>query len=596
MTATARRAPHGAHSRLGDYTVDRRILMLIAMALVCGVGGAIGAWVLLKLIALATNLVWRGQVSTGSFDFSALKPSVWMVVAPALGGIVIGLMARFGSEKIRGHGIPEAIEAILIGGSRMSAKVAVLKPLSAAVAIGTGGPFGAEGPIIVTGGAIGSLFAQRFHLSSAERKTLLAAGAAAGMTGVFGTPIAAVLLAIEVLLFEWRPRSFLPVTAAALVSAGVRPLLLGHGPMLPTGAHPDLGGIGLLLALGVGLVFGLLSCLLSTALYKVEDGFGRLKLHWMWWPALGGLGVGLGGLIDPSALGVGYNLIGDLLAGHMPPDAAGRLFLVKMVIWIIALSSGTSGGVLAPLLMLGAALGSIEGQWLPGGPGYWALIGMTAMMSGTMSAPLTGALFACELTGDFTILPVALATSAAAYAVTVMLLRRSILTEKIARRGLHLTREYGVDQFRIVRVREVMVSPVDTLPATMTVGAAVAFFTAQAPRHKSYPVVDKAGRVLGLAARAQILRWMTEDGGESRTLSEAVSDEALLSGHPDELVGELVERMVERDLGRVPVLDEDGRLVGLVTRKDLLRVHARQRALEADREAAPLFGGRMKAA
>jgi CBS domain-containing protein len=349
------------------------------------------------------------------------------------------------------------------------------------------------------------------------------------------------------------------------------------------------------MALGVGVAAGLQSGLLTTLLYRCEDAFGRLKLHWMWWPALGGVAVGLGGLFDPSALGVGYGVIGDLLAGRMPVDAAGRLLLVKAAIWIIALSSGTSGGVLAPLLMLGGALGAIEGHWLPGGAGYWALIGMAAMMSGTMRAPLTGSLFACELTGDFAALPALLAASGAAYTVTVLLLKRSILTEKIARRGLHLTREYSVDLFRLMRVRDVMATPVDTLPAAMTVKAAVGFFTDATKRHKSYPVVDEAGRVLGLAARAEILLWMTQDGPDSRTLGEAVSGQALLTGHPDELVGELVERMVERDLGRVPVLDETGRLVGLVTRKDLLRVHARQRALECDREAAPLFAGRAKA-
>jgi len=595
MTATSRRAPQSAHSRLGDFTADPRILTLIAMALVCGLGGVFGAWVLLKLIALASNLVWHGRISTVPVNFETLKPSLWMALAPAVGGIVIGLIARFGTEKIRGHGIPEAIEAILIGGSRMSAKVAVLKPLSSAIAIGTGGPFGAEGPIIMTGGAIGSLFAQRFHLSSAERKTLLVAGAVAGMTGVFGTPIAAVLLAVELLLFEWKPRSFLPVTAAVLVAAAVRPFLLGHGPLFPAAAHPDLGGTGLLLALGVGIVAGLQSGLLTTLLYKAEDAFGKLKLHWMWWPALGGLAVGVGGLFDPSALGVGYGVIGDLLAGRMPVDAAGRLLLVKAVIWIIALASGTSGGVLAPLLMLGGVLGAIEGHWLPGGAGYWALIGMAGMMSGTMRAPLTGSLFACELTGDFTALPALLAASGGAYTVTVLLLKRSILTEKIARRGLHLTREYTVDLFRIMRVRDVMAAPVDTLPAAMTVEAAVGFFTDAMKRHKSYPVVDEAGRVLGLAARAEILRWMMEDDAKDRTLGEAVLGEPMLTADPDELVGELVERMVDCDLGRIPVLDPDGRPVGLVTRKDLLRVHARQRALEADREAAPLFGARAKA-
>ena len=200
---------------LGDFTADRQTLVLIAMALVVGVAGTAAAWGLLRLIALVTNLVWFGRLSVADVSLAHATPGPWMVAAPALGGLAIGLMARFGSEKIRGHGIPEAIEAILIGGSRMSAKVAVLKPLSSAISIGTGGPFGAEGPIIMTGGALGSLFAQCFHMTSAERKTLLVAGAAAGMTAVFGTPIAALMLAVELLLFEWTPQSFIPVAAAA---------------------------------------------------------------------------------------------------------------------------------------------------------------------------------------------------------------------------------------------------------------------------------------------------------------------------------------------------------------------------------------------
>ncbi|HZZ89482.1 MAG TPA: chloride channel protein [Caulobacteraceae bacterium] len=577
---------HGA-MRLGDFTADRRMLLLTAMAVLVGAAGAAGAWVLLRLIALVSNLVWLGRIGTTAVDFGQVRPSAWIVLAPALGGLAIGLMARHGSEKIRGHGIPEAIEAILIGGARMSGKVALLKPLSSAIAIGTGGPFGAEGPIIMTGGAVGSLFAQLFHLSAAERKTLLVAGAAAGMTGVFGTPLAAVLLAVELLLFEWKPRSFLPVTVAVLIAAGVRPFLLGAGPLFHL---VDLGAptwSRLALCAVVGVVAGLQSSLLTVCLYAAEDRFGRLKLHWMWWPALGGLLVGVGGLGDPNALGVGYNVIGDLLAGRMPVGDTLRLLLVKAVIWIVALSSGTSGGVLAPLLILGGSLGAIEGHWLPGGPGFWALIGMAGMMGGTMRAPLTGALFAAELTGDFAALPAVLAASAAAYGVTVLLMKRSILTEKIARRGLHLTREYSVDPFQMMRVGEVMATGVETLPAGMPIDQAVAFFTAPEARHKSYPVVDARGVVVGLAPRAEIMRWLTEGPHEGETLGEAVSDAAMLRGGPDEAVGALVERMVERDVGRVPIVDGAGRLVGLVTRKDLLRVHAKQRAVELEREATP---------
>ena len=585
--APRRGAPDSsAHTHaLGDFTADRRLLMLVAMALVVGAAAAAGAWALLNLISLASNLIWLGRASTAPMSFAAVRPSAWMVCAPAIGGLVVGLMARFGSEKIRGHGIPEAIEAILIGGSRMSAKVALLKPLSSAVAIGSGGPFGAEGPIIMTGGALGSLFAQLFQLSAAERKTLLVAGAAAGMTGVFGTPVAAVLLAVELLLFEWKPRSFLPVVAAVIVSIACRPFLVGSGPLFPASFSPDVTTAGLLLCVGVGVIAGLQSSLLTVLLYGAEDLFPKLRLHWMWWPAIGGLAVGLGGLVDPSALGVGYDVIRHLLQGSIPTGEAERLLLVKAAIWIVALASGTSGGVLAPLLILGGTLGAIEGHWLPGGGGYWALVGMAAMMSGTMRAPLTASLFAVELTGQFDVLLPVLAASGAAYGVTVLLMKRSILTEKIARRGVHITREYSVDPFQLMRVREVMVSEVESLPASMPIDEAVDFFTAQEPRHKSYPVVDGHGVAVGMAPRAEILRWMTEGPHEGQTLGDLVSDASMVRARPDEQVGILAERMVESDVGRAPVVDDKGRLVGLVTRKDLLRVHSRQKALESERDA-----------
>ena len=578
------------HAMLGDFTADRQVLVLIAMALVVGSTGAAAAWLLLKLIALVTNLVWFGRLTTASVSLANATPGPWMVAAPALGGLIIGLMARFGSEKIRGHGIPEAIEAILIGGSRMQVKVALLKPLSSAISIGTGGPFGAEGPIIMTGGALGSLFAQCFHLTSAERKTLLVAGAAAGMTAIFGTPMAAVLLAVELLLFEWKPRSFLPVVTAAIVAAAWRPLLLGAGPLFPFTAVPDLPWWGLPASIGVGLLAGLQSGAMTKLLYGVEDLFDRLPIHWMWWPMLGGIAVGLGGLAEPRALGVGYDVIGDLLSGHMALGEAGRLLLVKSAIWIVALSYGTSGGVLAPLLILGGTAGWLEGQILPGDAGFWALLGMAAMMGGTMRSPLTGVIFAVELTGDFGALLPLLAATGAAHAVTVLLLRRSILTEKIARRGQHITREYTVDPFELLRAADVMARPVDTLPATMAVDAAVAFFTGEAPRHKSYPVVAEGGRLVGMVARADVLRWRTEAGHGADSLFDVVSDTSLHVGHPDDVVGRLADLMVATDLGRIPIVERGTqRVVGLVARKDLLRIRAAVNAEERDRSR--FFGG-----
>ena len=549
------------------------------------------AWVLLHAIALASNLVWLHTLSAQNLSLAGLKPGLWMVLAPALGGLAIGLMARFGSEKIRGHGIPEAIEAILIGGSRMQPKVAILKPLSSAISIGTGGPFGAEGPIIMTGGAIGSLFAQCFSLSAAERKTLLVAGAAAGMTAIFGTPVAATLLAVELLLFEWKPRSLIPVIGACVVSSALRPLLIGTGPLFPFAGHLALPWWGLFASIGVGVVAGLQSGLLTSLLYKTEDLFGRIPLHWMWWPAIGGLAVGLGGLIEPRALGVGYDIISDLLNSHILWSAVATILLVKSLIWIIALASGTSGGVLAPLLIFGGCAGWLEGQLLPGDDGAWALIGMAAMMGGTMRSPLTAILFAVELTGDFALLGPLLVATSAAYALTVLLLKRSILTEKIARRGQHVVREYSVDPFDLLRVSEVMVRDVDTLPATMSVDEAVSFFSSEVRRHKSYPLLDADSQVAGIVGRADVLRWRAEMPHGDETLFDRASDRSLTVGYPDEPVSHLADRMVLADVGRAPVVERDtGQLVGLVSRKDLLRIRATAKSTEASRVA--FFGRR----
>jgi CIC family chloride channel protein len=587
-TTTSRpdiRAPSGkpatAH-RLADFSADWRVLLLAGMALVVGTGGAFAAWVLVKLIALVTNLVWFHRLDTLPAIMGHVARTPWMVLPPVLGGLVIGLMARFGSEKIRGHGIPEAIEAILIGGSRMSAKVAVLKPLSSAISIGTGGPFGAEGPIIMTGGAIGSLFAQFFHLSAAERKTLLVAGAAAGMTGIFGTPVAAVLLAVELLLFEWRPRSFIPVVVAAVAAIGWRPMLFDAGPLFPFSAVPTLPWWGIGLCVGVGVLTGLLSGLLTLVLYRLEDGFERLPIHWMWWPALGGVVVGLGGMMEPRALGVGYDVIGDLMSGDLAVRAVLMILLVKAVIWLVALSSGTSGGVLAPLLILGGAMGWLLGLALPGSHGFWAVLGMAAMLGGTMRAPLTGALFAVELTGEMHLLVPLLAASVAAYAVTVLLLKRSILTEKIARRGQHITREYSVDPYELMRVFEVMVRDVDTIAADMPIPAAVAALGAG--RHRIYPIVDRVGRPVGLVSRADALLWRIDGGHERETVGERVSDAALAVLHPNDVVTRAVDVMLATGQGRIPVVDPaTGAMIGLVTRKDLLHVRAGVARTEGER-------------
>ena len=570
-------------ARLGDHSADRRMIMLALMAVPVGAGGAIGAWILLKLIALSTNVFWYGRLSTTEADIADAAMGMGMVVIPVVGSLIIGLMARYGSEKIRGHGIPEAIETILFGESRLSLKVAILKPLSAAVSIGSGGPFGAEGPIIMTGGAIGSLFAQCFHLSAAERKTLLVAGAAAGMTAIFGTPIAAILLAVEILLFEWKPRSFVPVVLAVLVAFALRPSLIASGPMFATDLAIPSGIAPLIGAFGLGLATGLEAALLSTALYRIEDGFHRLRLHWMWWPALGSIVVGIGGLIDPHVLGAGYANIDALLGGGFGARAIISLLLVKAVVWLVSLGSGTSGGVLAPLLILGAALGCLVGQYMPGSPGLWAMVGMAAIMSGAMRAPLTGALFAAELTGSFDALPLCLAGAGAAYALSVLLMRRSILTEKIARRGRHILQEYSVDAMEFVQVGELMTSDPDMLSGDMRIEDARDFFENDA-RHRSYPVVDATGRLLGLVSRSDALRWRVEtiDGGT--LLKDNLSDASQPSAFPDSPSGMVADLIVQTGVGRIPIIARDSRrVVGILTRQDLLKARLKFRRAETER-------------
>ncbi|WP_395335857.1 chloride channel protein [Novosphingobium sp. BL-8H] len=559
------------------------MLFLAAGALVVGSGGAMGAWVLMKAIAIATNLFWFGRLSAAPLSITDNALGLWLVAVPVVGSLIVGLMARFGSEKIRGHGIPEAIEAILFGESRLSLKVALLKPLSSAISIGSGGPFGAEGPIIMTGGAIGSLLAQAFDLSAAERKTLLVAGAAAGMTAIFGTPMAAILLAIEVLLFEWKPRSFVPVVCAVMVSWLWRPFLIGSGALFPVHHAVAITPSMLAVAAVVGMLTGAQASLLSSALYRIEDMFARLPLHWMWWPALGGLVVGIGGLVDANALGAGYGSIQSLLDGSFAIRAVVTLLLVKAVIWLIALGSGTSGGVLAPLLLLGGSLGFLLGCFLPGGSAVWALVGMAGILSGAMRAPIMAALFAVELTGDFAMIPLTIAASTCAYAVSVLVMRRSILTEKIARRGRHVLQEYSVDPLDFQQAGQVMTVQPETLPGQMALADVIGFFENDA-RHRSYPVVDEAGRLQGLVSRGDALRWRTCGADLAATLAEALSDASCPSGVPADPVAHIVDLMLEADHGRIPIVDAaTHRVVGILTRQDILKLRKAHSSQERER-------------
>ena len=585
----SRNSSAGRHEELGDFSTTLRVLPISLLALIIGAICAYVALALLRLIGLFTNLFYFGRWNTTMVSPVGNHLGWYSVLVPIGGAFIIGIMARYGSERIRGHGIPEAIEAILINGSRVEPKVAFLKPLSSAISIGSGGPFGAEGPIIMTGGAFGSMIAQLFHLTSAERKTLLVAGAAGGMSATFASPVAAVLLAVELLLFEWKPRSLIPVALASAVAAILRRYLLGFGPLFPVPEHPlHIGPVALLGCALAGLLAGALSALLTLSVYAAEDAFLKLPIHWMWWPMLGGLAIGLGGLIFPQALGVGYDTIGALLQGTVTTKVILGVLLVKWFIWAVSLGSGTSGGVLAPLLMMGGALGGIEAMFLPNeGAGFWPLVSMGAILGGTMRSPFTSIVFAFELTHDANVFMPLLVAAVIAHAFTVLTLKRSILTEKVARRGYHLSREYAVDPLEILFVREVMRSKVVVLPAASTLqDFQQALRTDHRQSQRLLPVVDKGGMLVGVMTRGDIYKRVKQQGEAvwQRPLGDLVRTE-VVETFPDEPLRAVVYVMAEKGITRMPVVERASRkFLGLVSLDDLLKARARHLEEERRRE------------
>ena len=580
-----------ADRTLGDFTITWRTVQLLPLAVVIGILAAAVALGLLDLIGLITHVAYYGNVGTSLVAPTFHHWGVLAVAIPVLGGLVVGIMARFGSEQIRGHGIPEAMETILTGGSRVQPRLAVLKPISSAISIGSGGPFGAEGPIILTGGAVGSVLAQLFRLAAIERRTLLVAGSCAGMAAVFGTPVAAALFGVELLVFEWRPRSFVPIAIAVAAAEVVRNVFAGRHlmmatPLFPVPAHGAFSSVGVGESAIIGVAAGILALVLTTACYGAEDLFKKLPIHWMWWPPIGGLVVGLGGLIDPKALGVGYGVIGAELAGKLALASLALLLVVKLVIWSVALGSGTSGGILAPLLMMGAALGGIIGHGFGGSSATWALMGMAGALAGVTRSPLTSIVFAFELTHDTGSLLPLLVVCTLAHLVSTLILKRSILTEKVARKGFHVMREYAVDQLEAVFVREVMITdmlivapdvPATSLREKLELDSLVR-------RQRLYPVVS--GDTL-----TGVIGWSDLSDGRDRTgatVDELAHHDAIVA-YPDETLRSAADRMAAHELGALVVVDRSdrGRLLGVVTyfellggrRRQLVEEHHRQRPL-----------------
>jgi H+/Cl- antiporter ClcA len=590
------RTRKGAERKLGDFTTPVSILKLIPVTILVGAVGAFVALVLVWMIGFLTNALYYGKIS-----FLLVSPRDntlgWLSVAiPVAGGIVVGLMARYGSERIRGHGIPEAMETILVGGSKVEPRLTILKPLSSAVSIGTGGPFGAEGPIILTGGALGSVIAQFMKLSAIDRRCLLVAGAAAGMSGIFGTPVAAVLLGVELLLFEWKPRSMVLAAIASAVADALRHWFVLKGWMHPEPLFPvpvaTMGGPlkGLLDAAVMGVAGGICAWVLTKAVYGAEDAFKKLPIHWVWWPAIGGLIIGIGGMIEPRSLGVGYDTIADELAGTLGIGTLIAVFTVKLVIWAIGLGSGTSGGILAPILMMGAAIGGLLGIVMPGGtPADWAVLGMAGALSGVTRSPFTSLVFAVELTHDTDLFLPLLATCAIAHLISVLILKRSILTEKVARRGFHVLREYAVDALDVVFAREVMVTAVLTLSPEATLPEAERLLKASPHmRHQRLlPVVDKQNRLLGVVPWQDVTERDAPATDTSRV--EDIMRKQVVVAYPGESLRDIAWKMATHEVGVLPVVSEGaaGTLAGLITQFNLLTAH--ERLLQEERKREQIF-------
>jgi H+/Cl- antiporter ClcA len=559
-------------------TPTRRLLLLTTLAAGLGFAGGGAAWVLLHLITLITNVALFHDLTTRARPLTELHVG-WPVFAAAVGGaLIISLLARW-APLIRGHGIPEAMEAVLTKQSRVAPRTAIAKPISAALAIGTGAPFGAEGPIIVTGSSIGSLLGQVIRVSPSERKILLAAGAAAGMSATFGAPLAAVVLAIELLLFEFSVRAFVPLVVASAVAAGMHSALFSDGPLFQVPPH-DYAGLGVLPAFVLlGLGCGVLAIVITRGLFAVEDLYRRLPVSDFWHPAIGAVGFATVGLLVPRALGVGYDAIGDVLNTKLAVGTVAALAVAKLVGWWLALGSGTSGGTLAPILLISASFGVVAGDVLnhvlPGPDvalGAFAVVAMAATFGAAAQATFTAIVFVFELTRDYdVILPLMLATVIADI-VYSSVNHDSLMTEKLRRRGLHIGRHYGVDPFSSTVVGDIMTTEVETLPASATVGEARARFAAGG--HGAYPILD-GERLAGIVARGDLIRDRCIDDAplidhaSAQVLTVAPTDEAQVA----------LQIMADESIDHLPVVAGD-RLVGICTRSDLLKVRRHQYELE----------------
>ena len=565
-----------------------RIVLVSFLAGGVGLIAGFVAYALYQLIGLFTNLFFFHRWSPEFVSVRSHHLGAWVILVPVIGGLIVGVMAKYGSSKIKGHGIPEAMEAVLANRSRIAPRVALLKPISAAIAIGTGGPFGAEGPIIQTGGAIGSLVGQALHTTAVERKVLLACGAAAGMSATFNTPIAGVILAIELLLFEFKSRSFIPLVIASTLATAVHMQLLGPGPMFKVSAMDFRVPQALPFYLVLGLVCGLAAVALSKALYWVEDSFERLPIDEVWWPAIGGLALGIIGFLVPRVFGVGYDTIGDILNGQLAWKILLIVMFAKFAALVISLGSGTSGGLLAPTFLWSAALGGVfamAGNHLfPAAhlsPGAFALVAMGAVFGAASRATFSFIIFAFEITRDYNaVLPLMLVAVIADGIAMLFMPTSSIMTEKLARRGLRVHQDYEADALSQATVGETMEKEPPVIAASTKVGVLAERIARHDPavaRHEALLILDDNGKLAGIITRGDVIRALDKDSSGLMTVQEAGSTHLVVT-YPDELVSEAAAKLLRFDIGRLPVVDrnDERRVAGYLGRAAILSARMRR--------------------
>jgi CIC family chloride channel protein len=592
--------------QVGDIRIAEpaQFRMVLMSFLAGGIGLLAGliAFVLYKLIGLFTNIFFYHRFAAEFLSARHNQLGLWVIPIPVIGGIIVGFMAKYGSSKIKGHGIPEAMEAVMVNRSRIEPRVAILKPISAAIAIGTGGPFGAEGPIIQTGGAVGSLVGQAFHTTASERKVLLACGAAAGMSATFNTPIAGVILAIELLLFEFKARSFIPLVIASTLATAVHMQLLGAGPMFKV--TPMDFGIphALPFYLVLGVVCGLAAVGFSKLLYWTEDQFEKLPVDELWWPAIGALGLGIIGYFVPRVLGVGYDTIGDILNANLAWKLLLVVMVAKAVALVISLGSGTSGGLLAPMFMSSAAMGGVFAMGvdriLPAAnlsAGAFALVAMGAVFGAASRATFAFIIFAFEITRDYnSVLPLMLVSVIADGIAMWLMPRASIMTEKLARRGLHIHQDYEADVMQQVRVSETMDRDVPTLPASMTVNELSDLIARREPsvsRHQGMFVLDAEGKLAGVITRGDVMRALDADPSGTATVFDAGTRDVVVT-YPDEMLHAASSKMLRNDIGRLPVVDrkDPQKVVGYLGRPGIMAARLRRLDEEHVREPGWIKG------